>query len=1222
MMANLQALESGDMYTVGWISALPLELAAATAMLDEEHAIPTDFNRSPSDQNNYTFGRMGEHNLVIASLPAGVYGTTSAATTASQMLSSFPNIRIGLMVGIGAGIPKPEEYDIRLGDVVVSQPHGTSGGVVQYDLGKAKADGSFEQKGMLNMPPLALLNALSNLQARHIKLASKISPYVNKMLEQFPLMKKRRPKMPSYMYQGVDHDKLFEPAYLHLGGPSCTACETGREITRDVRESTDPEIHYGIIASGNTLVKDAVQRDTLAKDTGEDCICFEMEAAGIMNTFPCVVIRGICDYADSHKNDRWQGYAAATAAAYAKELLEVIPCGDLQRTERAIKVLQEVQKTVRDTNKNVEKLCVYALSDSLKEWLHAPDPSTNYNRAIQQRHPGTGLWFLESEVYEGWRVEENGFLWLHGLAGCGKTVLSSSIIEDLQKHPPSPRTNLLYFFFDFNDKEKQSHEKMIRTFIQQLYVQEEASRHILEQLFERCAGGHEQPSLTSLEDAFASMLNQAARTRVVIDALDESGQQRNTLEWLRRISTNQRSAPNKLNVIITSRREYDIEFAFLKWMPERNVLPIRADDVNKDISDFVCSQIQLDQRLERWRERPNVQTEIESKLIEKANGMFRWVTCQLDTLENCLDLADLRKALDDLPDGLNGTYSRILARVDARNQEKAIAMLQLLVWAERELTLNELVDALAVRQVGKRLQYDPRNKIPVPNEIVKILPGLIVLDAKECSSTLVRVHVLLAHLSVKEYLTSDCVHETFKSHLGELNAHIAISDMCIAHCYTSHPESHVLDAVYHSNETDDEAKDLPWFVRYVYFWPEHAKVAQVDESASKRILKFLTNGFAPDSPFARCILPGHDVNPLHYASSEGLSHVIAGLLEHDAHVVDSEDKSGGTALDVATETCHEEVVRLLLLNGASPTMYTVPDVETFCEDDTGVDLRILRMLLDHGAKPTYDALIWAVQLGKAEIVQFLLDNGAPMTGKIERYSLKLWRSTSLLHIACKQPEDDDDDDRIDIIRMILNHGAEIDALDEKHRTALDLAYTDTVKRVLLDHGADVTASRYKGRPPLHGAVMDQRPQKVLSLLDSGVDIDAQDKEGRTALHEAAMQAYRWPGEFSSSFVKRLLDRGADALIKDCSGRSALDVIESRFWWNFKSIEEEESVLRVYIMLTKSMWKQLRSAQAVSKKRRKRPRPLCYKGELTSRERRPYGLTFHPADPSNRSWMSW
>ncbi|CAD0099801.1 unnamed protein product [Aureobasidium mustum] len=340
-MADLQALKSGNLYTVGWISALPLELAAATAMLDEEHATPTDFIPSSSDQNNYAFGRMGEHNLVIASLPAGVYGTISAATTAQHMLSSFSNIKIGLMVGIGAGIPRLKEYDIRLGDVVVSKPEGTSGGVIQYDLGKAKADGSFERKGMLNRPPLALLNALSSLEARHIKSGSKIALYVNKMLERYPRMKKGRPKIPSYMFQGVDNDKFFESAYLHIGGPSCTACDTAREITRDARDSTDPEIHYGVIASGDTLVKDAVRRDELAKGTGEQCICFEMEAAGIMNTFPCVVIRGICDYADSHKNDRWQGYAAATAAAYAKELLEVIPRAELQRAEKAIKILQE-----------------------------------------------------------------------------------------------------------------------------------------------------------------------------------------------------------------------------------------------------------------------------------------------------------------------------------------------------------------------------------------------------------------------------------------------------------------------------------------------------------------------------------------------------------------------------------------------------------------------------------------------------------------------------------------------------------------------------------------------------------------------------------------------------------------------------------------------------------------------------------------------------------------
>ncbi|KAH0371624.1 Pfs, NACHT and ankyrin domain protein, partial [Aureobasidium melanogenum] len=874
MMANLQALESGDMYTVGWISALPLELAAATAMLDEEHATPTDFNRSPSDQNNYTFGRMGEHNLVIASLPAGVYGTTSAATTASQILSSFPNIRIGLMVGIGAGIPRLEEYDIRLGDVVVSQPDGLCGGVVQYDLGKARADGSFQRKGMLNRPPLALLNALSSLQARHIKSASKISSYVNEMLEQYPRMKKSRPKMPGYMYQGVDNDKLFEPTYLHMGGPKCAACEPAREIPRDARDSTDPEIHYGIIASGNTLVKDAIQRDELARATGEKCICFEMEAAGIMNTFPCVVIRGICDYADSHKNDRWQGYAAATAAAYAKELLE-------------------------------------------------------------------------------------------------------------------------------------SHEKMIRTFIQQLYVQEEASRQSLDRPFQQYHERNEQPGLASLENVFANMLHRAAHTRIVIDALDESCQQRYTLAWLRQISANQDIAPNKLNIIIASRREYDIESAFRKWISERNVLPIKADDVKKDISNFVHSQIQLDPRLERWRGRPDVQLEIESKLTKKANGI--WVTCQLDTLENCLGLRDLRNALDDLPDGLDETYSRILARVDFRNQEKAIAMLQLLIWAKRELTLDELVDALAIRRGGERLHYDPGNKIPVPNEIVKILPGLIILDTvKRWSYGPVRILVRLAHLSVKEYLTSDSVLEKFKPSMVRLNAHIAIVDMCFAFFYSSSPKPSVLrdlnlEDLEHSQGVRDDRSHLPYFVSYLPNWPHHARIAQADKSASDRIIQLLTSGLAPGSPFIKCTMLSRtsldnkveDTSALFYASMCGLDSIVSRLLEYGTQTIDNpcNDKIyddtlyiskrfnffGLTPLEAATRNCHEETVRILLANGATPTMDTVPGVDKKSPGETKTALRILAMLLDHGAEPTFAAVESAMKLGNTTLAQYMLDNGVPGT---------------------------------------------------------------------------------------------------------------------------------------------------------------------------------------------------------------------------------------------------
>jgi hypothetical protein len=181
-MTTYKALESRDLYTVGWIATLPLERAAATTILDEQHEMPLDFARPSSDTNSYTWGRIGEHNVVVASLPAGVYGTTSAATTVSHILSSFPQIRVGLMVGIRAAIVRPERgLDIRLGDIVVSQPDGRSGGVVQHDLGKVKEGHGFERKGILNMPPEALFKALAKLQAQHMIRPPKIPELLKEM---------------------------------------------------------------------------------------------------------------------------------------------------------------------------------------------------------------------------------------------------------------------------------------------------------------------------------------------------------------------------------------------------------------------------------------------------------------------------------------------------------------------------------------------------------------------------------------------------------------------------------------------------------------------------------------------------------------------------------------------------------------------------------------------------------------------------------------------------------------------------------------------------------------------------------------------------------------------------------------------------------------------------------------------------------------------------------
>ena len=351
-MSALVTLEKAELYTVGWIAALAKELAAALAMLDERHDEPDDFEQSLSDDNSYHWGRIGHHNIVIASLAAGVYGTTSAATTAIHMLSSFPNIKVGLMVGIGAGIASPNQrHDIRLGDIVVSLPQGKSGGVLQYDLGKSRTSEdqghtthTFERVGSLNSPPAALLKALTSLQARVKMEGSNVSSLLHHMLERYPKMAKNEPSNPGFIYQGQENDKLFEASYTHNSDIRCDECDLTRTVPRATRSDPDvPRVHYGVIASGNKLVKDAAERDMILKESGEDCICLEMEAAGLMNSFPCLVIRGICDYADSHKNDIWQEYAAATAAAYAKEFLGFVRNKDLVKTSRASEALRKSQ---------------------------------------------------------------------------------------------------------------------------------------------------------------------------------------------------------------------------------------------------------------------------------------------------------------------------------------------------------------------------------------------------------------------------------------------------------------------------------------------------------------------------------------------------------------------------------------------------------------------------------------------------------------------------------------------------------------------------------------------------------------------------------------------------------------------------------------------------------------------------------------------------------------
>ncbi|KAF3934704.1 hypothetical protein ABW20_dc0105650 [Dactylellina cionopaga] len=600
-MEVIPALTHGD-YTVGWVCALPKEQTAAIAMLDQIHDL--ELPTPPNDQNSYTLGSIGKHNVVIACLPKGKSGTVSAAVVAVQMVNTFPNIKIGLMVGIGGGVPKKQ---VRLGDVVVSTPTDTFSGVVQWDLGSAENGDAFKRTGALNSPPKSLLTALGKLETEHELHGSKISEYLDELRNKFPRLAS------SYLKTENFEDVLFKANYSHIAKvpanedddydsdeyeeeeeeESCRLCDKTKTIKRKPR---DMKIHYGLIASGNRDIKDAVLRDQINKNLDGNVLCIETEAAGLLDDFPCIIIRGICDYADSHKDSykNWQEYAAAVAAGFAKELLGCIKASDVEREKPAKELIQT----------------------EINRWLSPPDPSINYNEALRRRHKGSGGWFLRCDAFNEWKKRQNSFLWLHGIPGCGKTILSSTIIENLSSHQP-----LLYFYFDFTDANKQTFEKMIRSLIGQLYYQCAHASPQLDVLFSSCKGGHEQPTCQQLCEIFSRMVEQAKEIWLVLDALDESSEEerKESSMWMRGILAS--SERWNVHLIMTSRPENDIKNSVMDFSDTSGIVHIQSDSTTDDISAYVRWRIRECDGLKRWRLHPEVQNEIENVVGGKANGM-------------------------------------------------------------------------------------------------------------------------------------------------------------------------------------------------------------------------------------------------------------------------------------------------------------------------------------------------------------------------------------------------------------------------------------------------------------------------------------------------------------------------------------------------------------------------------------------------------------------------
>ncbi|OJJ71729.1 hypothetical protein ASPBRDRAFT_30126 [Aspergillus brasiliensis CBS 101740] len=294
-------------FEIAIICALTVEQDAVHALFDHywDDKGPA-YSKHPCDPNAYSCGAIGRHNVVLVHMPS--MGKASAAAVAAHCRVSFPNLKLALIVGICGALPfMNTDQEIIMGDVIIGD------GIIQYDFGRQYPDRFVRRNTLLDSlgrPSPEIRAHLAKLKSRRGRAALLHAMDTHlRFLQSDPQFKE------SYQYPGTEQDVLYKP-------------ESNIAVSRRRLQQTRPEpcVHFGTIASGDTLMRSGTRRDTIA--TEEGIIAFEMEGAGVSDNLPHVIIKGVSDYADVHKTKAWQPYAAATAAACMKAFLQTwVPAG-------------------------------------------------------------------------------------------------------------------------------------------------------------------------------------------------------------------------------------------------------------------------------------------------------------------------------------------------------------------------------------------------------------------------------------------------------------------------------------------------------------------------------------------------------------------------------------------------------------------------------------------------------------------------------------------------------------------------------------------------------------------------------------------------------------------------------------------------------------------------------------------------------------------------------
>ncbi|KAF3291522.1 hypothetical protein TWF970_000736 [Orbilia oligospora] len=1043
-------------YTVGWVCALPKEQTAARAMLDEIHP---DLPKPATDENTYTLGSIRNHNVVIACLPKHAVGTSAAARVATQMFNIFP-IKIGLMVGIGGGIPPK----VRLGDVVVSTEW------IQWDFGKVVENGKFQRTGKRNNLSTALLTAISKLETQHEMYGTKILQYLDDLGKKYPNL------APKY----TSANSLQDP----LG-----------YIQNSEKKTGDVCVHYGLIASGNQVIKNAEFRDELNRDLGGDILCFEMEAAGL-TSFPYIVIRGICDYADSQKNDDWQKYAAAVAAAYAKELLESIQPIEIDR-ERPVKdllgqVFGEIS-TIRHRLDRDEDLKVL-------DWLTPIDYGPQHSDFLSRRQPGSGQWVLDSTEYQTWVNASKQILFCPGIPGAGKTIITSTVTDHLITQFSNDLTvGIAFIYCNFKRKTEQNLDSLLASLLKQLAQSQNFLPENVKKLYDQHSAKRTRPSLDDIVATLKSVASLYSRVFIIVDALDECQASDNCRAKLL-TKLFQLYAKCGTNIFATSRFIPEITDRFRDSMR----LEILAHD--DDVRSYLDGQISQSEKAILLKHREDITT----RITEGVRGMFLLAQLHFESIRHKNSLKKIKNALNTLPTGdtaYDGAYENAMKRIDDHDSESRSQAHQVLSWiacAKRPLTTSELQHALAV-EVGEP-NFDEDNLSEI-KDIISLCAGLVTVDEE---SNIIR----LIHYTTQEYF-----QRTWEKWFP--NAHTNITERCVTYLLYD-----CFKAGVSPTDEDFEAK-LQASALYDYAarnWGHHARRSSVEKGLVLDLLKNETAVLASiQAMLVRRDYSGYSqrfpnqMTGVHLAAYFGLQKSMGVMLDEGVDI-EAKDGYGRTPLWLAAELGHEEVARLLVDKGADLEAKggygrRTPLLAAAEQGHEGV----ARLLVDRGADLEAEGgygrrtpLLAAAELGHEGVARLLVDKGADLEAKSG------YGRTPLLMAV--------DQGREGVVRLLVDKGADLEAEGGYGQTPLWLAAEmghEGVVRLLVDGGADLEAKNADGDTPLLVTAWQGHEGVVRLLVDRGADLEAKAKNGDTPLLAAVERGHE-------GVVRLLVDKGVSS----------------------------------------------------------------------------------------------